>query len=156
MHNHPHPDSEQLDMLRAGLLDDSPSDKRAIEQHLAACADCRAVAGIWQQITTLVEPTIDPNGLQDALRHARLVAVKPVVRRTRRSYAQYAVAASLLAAVAAGFYALPTARTTLTPVTSNQTAQVIPDTYEDLDFYLWLASQDESHPGKQTANPNKS
>ena len=50
MHNHQHPDTELLDRLRAGLLDDLPREKAAIEEHLATCESCRNHAGIWKQL----------------------------------------------------------------------------------------------------------
>ena len=36
-----HPDSELLDRLRSGLLDDSPLEKASLEAHLQQCDYCR-------------------------------------------------------------------------------------------------------------------
>jgi hypothetical protein len=63
----------------------------------------------------------------------------------------YAVAAVLLVAVSAGML---TFSEMTSPAITTQTAQTIPDTYEDLDFYLWLANQDEGRPDKGDVDPN--
>ena len=36
-----HPDTETLDQLRAGLLDDDPARKSELEAHLKRCEQCR-------------------------------------------------------------------------------------------------------------------
>jgi anti-sigma factor RsiW len=154
MHNHPHPDLEQLDMLRAGLLDDAPDEKTIIERHLAECAACRAQSGQWQRLAAIMENLPQEETLRDDLQRARqtALAAKPALPRWS-SAIPYAAAAMLLLAVSTGILTLPTGQVT-SPAITTQTAQSIPDTYEDLDFYLWLSSQDEGHSDKDRANPN--
>ncbi len=72
MHNHQHPDTEQLDSLRAGSLDDRPEEKSAMEQHLTECEACRTHAGIWSQLdTNAMGPRVNPGDIDNALQAAR-------------------------------------------------------------------------------------
>ena len=148
-----HPDSEQLDMLRAGLLDDTPGRKTMLEQHLAGCRTCRERAAPWQKLAARLDDTLQPAGLQEQLHRARQSALSTENRHTRRTLVPYAAAAALLIAVLVGILGLPTG-TTHAPDRAAQTAQAVPDTYEDLDFYLWLANQDEGQPARARVNPN--
>lgn len=150
-----HPDSEQLDMLRAGLLDDTPGRKALLEQHLAGCRTCRVRAAPWQKLAAGLGDRLEPAGIQEELRRARQSALSSTTgsRPGRRALIPYAAAAALLIAVIVGILGLPTG-TGHAPNKVAQTAQAVPDTYEDLDFYLWLANQDEGQPAKARANPN--
>ena len=154
MHNHPHPDLKQLDMLRAGLLDDASDEKAILEQHLAECSACRAEYGQWQRLASIMENPLQETSLTGDLQRARQMALAARTATSRWSSAiPYAAAAMLLIAVSAGILTLPNGQIT-SPAMTTQTAQTIPDTYEDLDFYLWLANQDEGRPDKDRANPN--
>lgn len=151
MYRHPHPDLEQLDLLRAGLLDNAPDEKAALELHIAGCPECRAQAEGWQRLAGIMESPLMAESLRDGLRHARQKALTEKPAAGRWSVTSYAVAAVLLVAVSAGILTLPTRELTSPDA---MTVQTIPDTYEDLDFYLWLANQDEGRSDKDDANPN--
>jgi anti-sigma factor RsiW len=148
-----HPDSEQLDMLRAGLLDDTPGGKAVLEQHLAGCPACREQAAPWGKLASRLDDTLQPAGIREELQRARQAALATGSRHTHRALIPFAAAATLLIAITVGILGLPTGKEKA-PSAATQTAQAIPDTYEDLDFYLWLASQDKGHPAKAHADPN--
>lgn len=126
-----HPDSVVLDRLRAGLLDDDPQQKAALQQHLRQCAHCHR-AYDWPASLRGVATELDAR--LDQLRH-RALATTPADRSHR--WLPLAVAATL-ALVAVGLFRLQPAPETSPPqVTASK--QNVPDLYEDLDFYLWLA-----------------
>ena len=142
MHNQQHPDTELLDRLRAGLLDDRPAEKAAIEQHLNECETCRSNMDIWSQLDAdALGPLVDSGSIGTALQGARQRALSATGHHRRHALLPYATAAALVLAVAVGLW------TTRPGVDTNDMmadAPAIPDIYEDLDFYLWLATQDES------------
>jgi len=140
-------------MLRAGLLDDAPDRRALLERHLAGCRTCREQAAPWQKLASRLGATLEPAGLPADLRRARQSALTTATRHTPRALVPYAAAAALLIAVIVGILGLP-AGPLHAPHKATQTAQAVPDTYEDLDFYLWLANQDEGHPAKARTRPN--
>ena len=155
MHRQPHPDPETLDRLRAGLLDDRPAEKAAIETHLSTCEDCRNQQSVWSQIAS-ASMTGQPDlaGVRLQLRQASNQALSSqTVRRHVFGLAPYATAALLLIAVSFGLwnYQSGTTGDTQEPAT---VAQAVPDIYEDLDFYLWLANQNETGTEDNDGNPN--
>ncbi|MDX1698317.1 MAG: zf-HC2 domain-containing protein, partial [Thiohalobacterales bacterium] len=104
MHKQQHPDTEQLDRLRAGLLDDRPEERAALEQHLAGCDSCRAQAGIWKQLNPgALGPQLDTGAIDNALQAARRQALADNRAGQRpRSLVPYATAALLVLAVTVG------------------------------------------------------
>jgi ferric-dicitrate binding protein FerR (iron transport regulator) len=126
-----HPDSIALDRLRAGLLDDDPRHKAALEQHLQQCEHCRR-AHDWPAAVRGAATEVDER--LDHLR--RRVLATPAVNRSRQ-WRPLAVAAAL-ALVAVGLFDLLSPPETSQPQVATST-QRVPDVYEDLDFYLWLA-----------------
>jgi len=154
MHSLQHPDLEQLDRLRAGLLDDRLDEKSALEAHLAHCAACEAQFDSWEQLGPgALGPALDPAALRRDLRAARTLALDSSVPRQRHALAPYATAALLLIAVTLGVWTghdwLQTP-----PQQTVQAAHEVPDIYEDLDFYLWLANQKDSGSDTHGDNPN--
>jgi len=154
MHSQQHPEPDQLDRLRAGLLDDQPAAKSALESHLAGCATCRE-RNNWQVLQPgALGPELDTDSLQQALLYARRQALQAGSQHRRHGFIPYASAALLLIAVSAGIWMLQ-------PDSSNrqqmavQDSRMIPDVYEDLEFYLWLANQKENGNGDENGNPNK-
>ena len=154
MHGQQHPDSGQLDRLRAGLLDGQPEEKAILERHLAECAICRERSD-WQPLhPEALGPRLDSEALQRSLRTARhrgLAAADG--RRQRHGFVPYASAALLLIAVSIGVWILQPEHDTGRQMIAQDTAG-IPDLYEDLDFYLWLANQEEAGNGDENGNPN--
>jgi len=152
MHGQPHPDLEQLDRLRAGLLDGQPELKTALLQHLAQCQNCQEGSD-WRSLQPgALGPELDTDSLRSSLRDARRRALQSGARRHSYGLVPYATAALLLIAVSVGVWTL-TATDPAQQLASDGTGQV-PDLYEDLDFYLWLANQKESENGNDGGNPN--
>ena len=152
MRSQRHPDPDQLDRLRAGLLDDQPETKAGLEAHIAACASCQDRCN-WQ----FLEPRnlgLDADALQQSLRNARRQALQAGGRRRPYNLVPYATAALLLIAVSIGIW-------TLQPDSGSQQqlaaqdSQMVPDIYEDLEFYLWLANQNDNGNADEDASPNK-
>jgi len=123
-----HPDTELLDRLRAGLFDDEPQQRTRLEQHLQQCTDCRRAYDWPASLKSAV-----PDAELDALRKQALA--KPA----HRGYRLVALAAAAALAVAAvGLVSLlPSPQAPAPRVATSR--QNVPDLYEDLDFYLWLA-----------------
>lgn len=138
-----HPDTELIDRLRAGLLDELPEEKQALEDHIASCPECQAQLDHWEQLTpSALGPELDNNKLQRDLENARRHALTANRPHPIAALVPYATAALLLIAISAGVWNLYPE-----PDFTQQTAQgtqVVPDIYEDVDFYLWLANQEES------------
>ena len=113
-----HPDSEQLDSLRAGLLDNDPELKAGIETHLGSCTACRKHYDLAGHL---------------------LPGELPVdTRPSRHRLLPFAVAAAL--ALVAVLLVKPSLQDDPPDTRMAQTAQeTTPVLYEDLDFYLWLA-----------------
>ena len=154
MHSQLHPDPERLDRLRAGLLDERPDEKAALEAHLAQCDDCQARLDSWEQLGPgALGPDLEPVALKRDLRAARRRALDSSAPQHRHGLAPYATAALLLVAVAIGIW---TGQNWLQPepqITAQATHEV-PDIYEDLDFYLWLANQKDTESDTHRNNPN--
>ena len=153
MHNQPHPDLEMLDRLRAGLLDDRPDERSALEQHLAGCETCRLHLDGWQQLgPSALGPRLDTASLAGELQAARRRALNSPRQHRHRVFAPYATAAILLIAVSIGFWTMNPVSDT--PQMTAGSSQAVPDIYEDLDFYLWLANQKDNGNGDENGNPN--
>lgn len=132
-----HPDSEQLDRLRAGLLDDTPAVKAEIEAHLGKCNACRKRYG-WPGILQTDElPGGAPGEALDQIRRRALDGPAP-----RQRLIPFAVAAAL--ALVAVVLVKPSLQDSEPDTQLAQTpAESVPVLYEDLDFYLWLADHEE-------------
>lgn len=135
-----HPDSEQLDSLRAGLLDDDPPLKASIEAHLDTCESCRKRYD-WSGHLRPGGLLIDPAGEQlNLLRHQALKATP-----TRQRLLPFAVAAAL--ALVTVVLVKPSPQDSQPDTRLAQTSmdtEAIPVLYEDLDFYLWLTDRKEN------------
>ncbi len=157
MHRQSHPEPEQLDRLRAGLLDDLPGEKATLLQHLAACSGCREHYESWAQFGAgLADRQLAADRLKQDLQHARNRALTGQRHNTRhaRGLVPYATAALLLVAVSVGLWTLGT---DIAPeaLHTAQTSEAVPDIYEDLDFYLWLSGQEDSGADEEQLNPSK-
>lgn len=127
-----HPDTELLDRLRAGLFDDQPQLRTRLEQHLQHCADCRR-AYDWP--AGLQGSGASPDAQLDALRKQALA--RPA-HRGHRLLPLAAAAVLGLAAVGLISY-LPSPDAPPAPQIAVSEQNKVPELYEDLDFYLWLA-----------------
>ena len=154
MHRQQHPDPEQLDQFRAGLLDEQVEEKAALEAHIEHCPSCQSLLNNWQQLgPAALGPQLDPESLGHSLQQARRQALDSKNARPSRTFMPYATAALLLIAVSIGFWvAQPEYRET-TLATADQ-GQDVPGLYEDIDFYLWLAEENENSTHREETNPN--
>ena len=154
MHSTQHPDPEQLDRLRAGLLDDQADEKRSMENHIEHCPSCQSHYTSWQQLgPTALGPQLGTASLGSSLQQARRQALDNADTRHSRSYTRYATAALLLIAVSIGFWvAQPEFQDT--QLATAESGQEVPDLYEDIDFYLWLAGQNGNSINNEETNPN--
>jgi uncharacterized protein YbaR (Trm112 family) len=155
MHEQAHPDTELLDRLRAGLLDDSIEMKDRLERHLVACPQCRGRLHAWEHLgrDALGAWPVADKKLSVELKVARRQAM--MARRQRRiiSYPALATAAVLLIAVSAGLWTLRHEFMNTAPMMAR-TSEEVPDLYEDLDFYLWMANQGDDKMQEQGGNGN--
>lgn len=154
MHKQPHPDLEQLDRLRAGLLDDAAKEKTALQQHLAECPTCRAQVEGWTQFGAgMLDKKLGMDTLQRDLQHARRRALSGGSGSHARAFVPYATAAMLLLAVSIGIWTIQPGDDSQ-PLQTAQSTEAVPDTYEDIDFYLWLANQEDNGTDENPGNPN--
>jgi hypothetical protein len=139
-----HPDSELLDRLRAGLLDDTPARKRELEAHLENCQHCRQRYDLGG---TLRVGALEIPDARQGLERARRQALQAPPRTPARRLAPFAVAAAV------ALVAVLLVKPALEPepesarLASNGNKEV-PELYEDLDFYLWLADHKEDEDSR--------
>jgi hypothetical protein len=155
MREQAHPDTELLDRLRAGLLDDSTGIKARLEGHLLSCPRCRDRLHAWEQLgqDALGARPVTDSKLSTALKLARHQAIAAGHRRRIIRHPVLATAAVLLMAVSAGLWTLRHEVADTVPMTAR-TSEEIPDLYEDLDFYLWMANQGDGKMHEQNGNGN--
>jgi len=149
MHKQTHPDTEQLDRLRCGLLDDEPQLKTSLNEHIAACPDCMTRFSSWDQLHQMAEKTgITNQQLKHKLGSARQTALAASPSTRSHRLIPLAVAAALFTALSAGLLTLqyndPAFIQKNNDTLAVQMGSDILDVYEDLDFYLWLATQEEN------------
>ncbi len=130
-----HPDTELLDQLRAGLLDAEPVRKAELEAHLADCTSCRQR---YDWGGTLRPGALAVPDLSERLDRARRRALQSAGRGKLRRLIPVAVAASV------ALVAVLLVKPTLEPDSGNEHLArsengEVPELYEELDFYLWLA-----------------
>lgn len=150
MHKQTHPDTEQLDRLRSGLLDDDHQLKTSLEEHLAACPDCQSRYTRWDQLYQISNRS-DLKGaqLKRDLRTARQTALTSDHQARPRQLVPLAAAAALFTALSAGLLTLQYNGSGFNQAQDEtqlavQTESEVLDIYEDLDFYLWLATEEEN------------
>ncbi len=154
MHKQAHPDTELLDRLRAGLLDDSSEIKARLENHLVGCPQCRGRLHSWEYLGRDVLGAWRADGkLSAGLKLARQRSMTARRHRHIIRYPVLATAAMLLIAVSAGLWTLRHEFVDTTQMTAR-TSEEIPDLYEDLDFYLWMANQGDDKMHEQNGNGN--
>ena len=137
-----HPTLEQLDQLRAGLLDDRPQERDRLRVHLEACPSCQARHEPWQHLSKHLQQRTEPStSARYQLQLARYRAVGRGVNFWPRwaSPLTLAVAASLLVAVTLSL-TLELGETQPPRGWSQSKLADDPDLYANVDFYLWLAS----------------
>jgi hypothetical protein len=135
-----HPDTERLDQLRAGLLDDRPALKAELEAHLGDCPACRRRFNLPASLRL---QTVQPDDLQARLDQARRRALMSGRRRLWHTLVPVAAAAAV--ALVAVLVSNPLQQPDEEIQVAETAPQEVPELYEDLDFYLWLA--DHKHSG---------
>ena len=155
MHEQAHPDTELLDRLRTGLLDDNIELKDRLEHHLVACPQCRSRLHAWEHLgrDTMGTWPVEDKILSVGLKQARRQVLTTGRHRRMISYPALATAAVLLIAVSAGLWTLRHEFVDTMPMMAR-TSEEVPDLYEDLDFYLWMANQGNDKTQEQGGNGN--
>jgi len=140
-----HPDSELLDQLRAGLLDENPLQKAGLEAHIQQCETCRQDYD-WPAALRSDDAQIQHLGRQ--LERSRRQALLARKKTAPRRFAPLAAAAAAIAVVAVLVVKPLQSPDTGDTRLAGTTPGTVPEIYEDLDFYLWLtdhkASSDSS------------
>ena len=134
-----HPDTELLDRLRAGLLDDDPVQRTELEAHLEDCQRCRQRYN-WDGHLQVGGLAIADTG--ERLDRARRRALEATPPGLAHRFVPFAVAA------ANARVAVLLVKPALEPETeaarlASTDAREVPELYEELDFYLWLADHKE-------------
>ena len=135
-----HPDSEFLDQLRAGLLDENPSQKAALEAHIQQCVTCRQR---YDWPTALRADDTQIQRLERRLDQARQQALLAPKKTDLRRFAPLAAAAAIALVAVLVVQPLRSPDTDDTQL-AGTTPGAVPEVYEDLDFYLWLADHKAS------------
>lgn len=130
-----HPSKETLDELRAGLLDEDRERSERLLTHVLHCDRCRSDWDRWGEIASAV-PQLDPRS--QAAMVNRALMTPPRGRHTWWPAVAVAVTLSIGLGV---WWSLDGTDPGPQPPIAQQAA--VPDVYEDLDFYLWLANQQE-------------
>ena len=135
-----HPDSVLLDRLRAGLLDDHPTEKAEIDAHIQRCDACRRSYD-WPGVVRS-DKTQDEH-LNRRLDQARQRALLSRDKSALRRFVPLAAAAALalVTVLVVKPLQLPDGDEPRLAATSPA---AVPEVYEDLDFYLWLADHETS------------
>ena len=136
-----HPDTETLDQLRAGLLDEDPSRKAAVEAHLQRCESCRHS---YQWPTAALQPEgAQIEQLARQLDGARRRALQAPEKTSLRRLTPLVAAAAVALVAVLVIKPLQSPDTEETQL-AGTTPGAVPDVSEDLDFYLWLADHNDS------------
>jgi hypothetical protein len=135
-----HPDTEWLDQLRAGLLDDNPARKSALETHLKHCAKCQELH-TWPD--ALVADSQQADRLKERLDRARQQALARPAKTPLRRLVPFATAAAIALIAIVSVNQWQQTQPAQTQVAKSTNGEV-PEVYEDLDFYLWLADHKAS------------
>ncbi len=154
--HHTHPDTEQLQRLQAELLD--PEEAARLQAHLRECPRCQAQLAGWQRLGELATLNDQDAGVTARLAAARRAALAQDSDSTRHWHALplLATAASVMLMVSLGVWQLwpagqpapatvgPVAVQTAPARMAQQRDESVPEVYEDLDFYLWLAGSEDT------------
>ena len=139
-----HPTSEQLDRFRAELLDQETSS--ALKVHVQHCSQCQQALAGWAALQEQAEASMpDKQQVAAQLKIARNDALSSL-SYNRNPFFQPAMAvAASVALVASLALWQPWSSIAINPGQMVQLQEeTTPELYEDLDFYLWLAGEQES------------
>ncbi len=144
-----HPDDVQLDLLRAGLLDDTAGGKTSVRRHLDSCGACRERMARWKWIAENGLPRDEL--LSRQLRERRQLALDG--RRTARARHRAIVRITIAGIAATLILALGTVLglqlwRPQAPLPDVARAESVQDLYSHIDFYLWVSREgapDSSH-----------
>ncbi len=155
MNDQTHPDTALLDRLRAGLLDATAEETSRLERHIETCPQCRAYMDGWKLLRPMaLGPELDPAAVSNQLRQLRQQALASAKRPRLRNYQLLATAALLLIAVTVGLWTIQY-QDSGAPQMTAQGSDPVPDLYEELDFYLWLAGQNGDDAPHEDENANR-
>jgi anti-sigma factor RsiW len=144
-----HPTTLDLDRLRVGLLDETPTVSSALRAHLDRCPECQEQTALWPRITAALAGGVAERGLAGRIGARRQRALQGVPAQTPPRARLILVMAATLTAVAIGLgvFILPERDDTGTSVVAEAQSA---DFYVDIDFYLWLMEKQ----GNDDASPS--
>ncbi len=141
-----HPAPEQLDRLRAGLLDDGIDTATVLEAHIHNCPECQDHLRGWTRLQELAQSSEgDQALLVSRLQEARKAALSTATPAKKPLLQPILAMAASLMLVAGLVLWSPWSALDIAPdqIAQHQDEQG-PDLYEDLDFYIWLAGHQDS------------
>jgi hypothetical protein len=141
-----HPQSAELDRLRAGLLDGDPARRAELEQHLRVCRVCREQVGLWSKVAETLDRGISEPGLMSRIGARRHRALHGFSRPARRLTPVALALAATVAAVGIGL-GLYISHAPTTPEVAVEASGEQSDLYADIDFYLWLMEKKADEDG---------
>ncbi|MHB8256476.1 MAG: hypothetical protein ACYDHY_10400 [Acidiferrobacterales bacterium] len=144
-----HPDDVKLDLLRAGLLDETAEEKASIQHHLQGCGVCRGRMARWKWIAENGTPRNELLSRQLQERRRRALGGRRSARAQHRAMARMAIAGVAAALILAlGTVLNLQLWRTKAPLPDVARAESVPDLYSHIDFYLWVSREgapDSSH-----------
>jgi len=141
-----HPAPEQLDRLRAGLLDDEIDTATVLEAHIRNCPECQRHLSGWARLQKMAQSSDgDQALLASRLQEVREAALSTATPAQRPLFQPILAIAASLMLVAGLVLWSPWSAIDIAPdqMAQHQEEQG-PDLYEDLDFYIWLAGHQDS------------
>jgi anti-sigma factor RsiW len=155
-----HPTDDELDMLRAGLLDDEPARHARVVAHAEGCAICRTRLGLWQRVAAELDQSTETDAALSAAlaerRQAAIAAAQPAQPHRGWNRALVATAASVAISIGLGlgmWYRTQIQTASIpAPMVSQAGDEDAADLYSNIDFYVWLGNQDAkpSQKGNET------
>lgn len=150
-----HATVDELEMLRAGLLDDEPARQARVLDHIAGCPDCEQRFAVWDRVVRqLDDGTRENTSLSRELRMRRQAVLAGQDRADHGRWRLPRVFVVAAAVIALGLgLGLFTTLQSITPISipgfSRSNVKNISDFYAEIDFYVWLADQELTPSSKE-------
>lgn len=141
---------EQIDLLRAGLLDDQPELKNRVEAALRDPANNQADDDIWDRLGRELDDdcahAIRVNN-QLRLRRRRVLSGAPGRSPRLRQRSVLTAVASVVLAITVAVFLVPSGdRGGAGPTRIIDSGRDMPDLTDNVDFYVWMEAQPPTRP----------
>ncbi|WP_096461342.1 hypothetical protein [Sulfurifustis variabilis] len=143
-----HPADDELDRLRAGLIETSSAGYEGLRAHVQACARCQARGRVWARVGESLDAGAHEAGLGLRLRSRRERALRGEASRAPARRAAVAVFASFVVATLAiglGMWTYLEPEPGDSQFASAPARDADSDLYADIDFYLWLLKREAAN-----------